>query len=91
MQKQTPEDIIEEATKQHNCLRSYIERVRDGGTTVAFIRRKKAPQTSYVSVEIFEGRLAQVKLAYNKNPDDPSLNEFIAHWCKACNINPRAY
>jgi hypothetical protein len=88
---QTPEDIIEEATKQHNCLRSYIERVRDGTTTVAFIRRKMDPRESYVSVEIYEDRLAQVKLAYNKNPNDEALNEFIEHWCKACNINSRAY
>ena len=88
---QTPEDIIEEATKQHNCLRSYIERVRDGATTVAFIRRKSAPKDSYISVEIFDNRLVQVKAAFNRDPHDTKLNEFIQHWCKACNINPNAY
>ena len=88
---QTPEDIIEEATKQHNCLRSYIERVRDGGTTVAFIRRKDNPYESYISVEIFEGRLMQVKAAYNRDPHDAKLDEFIHYWCKARNINPNAY
>ena len=88
---QTPEDIIEEASKQHNCLRSYIERVRDGSTTVAFIRRKSAPEDSYISVEIFDERLVQVKAAFNRDPHDPKLDEFIHHWCKACNINPNAY
>lgn len=88
---QTPEDIIEEATKQHNCLRSYIERVRDGATVVAFIRRKDAIKDSYVSVEIYNGELSQVKLAYNKDPHNPKLNEFLSHWCKACGIKPNTY
>lgn len=88
---QTPEDIIEEATKQHNCLRSYIERVRDGATVVAFIRRKNAPKESYISVEIFEGALSQVKLAYNQDPHSDELDEFLNHWCKARNIKRNPY
>ena len=83
-----PEDIIEEASKQHNCLRSYIERVRDGYTTVAFVRRQSAPEDSYVSVEIYENKLYQVKLAYNQDPHDKDLSKFLQRWCTTCDIEP---
>ena len=86
-----PEDIIEEATKQHNCLRSYIERVRDGSTTVAFIRRTESPDDSYVSVEIYDNKLYQVKTAFNNNPDDKELTKFLQYWCDACNIDPNQH
>lgn len=88
---QTPEDIVNEASQQHNCLRSYIERVAEGRTAVVFIRRKEAPEISYVSVEIFENTLTQIKLAYNKNPNDVKLREFLEHWCKAKDLKISAY
>ena len=86
----TPQDIINEATAQKNCLRSYLEMVRDGSTRIAFLRRKEEPDRSYVTVEIdTEGRLVQVKGYCNSNPRSAAVDEFIKHWCKAKSLHYR--
>ena len=76
----TPEDIVEEATRQRNCLRSYVERVKVGNTVVVFIRKKDEPEKAYVTAEIFDGRLTQLKGYCNSNPRDKELMEFVDKW-----------
>ena len=82
----TPQDIVEEATRQKNCLRSYIERVKKGDTVVAFIRRKIMPDATYVTAEVHNGRLIQLKGYCNSNPRNKELVEFVQHWSKAKGI-----
>lgn len=82
----TPQDIVEEATKQKNCLRSYVERVKNGDTVVAFIRRKIMPDATYVTAEVHDGRLTQLKGYCNSNPRNKELVEFVQHWAKAKGI-----
>jgi hypothetical protein len=82
----TPQDIVEEATRQKNCLRSYIERVKKGDTVVAFIRRKIMPDATYVTAEVNNGRLIQLKGYCNSNPRNKELVEFVQHWSKAKGI-----
>lgn len=79
----TPEDIVEEATRQRNCLRSYIERVKNGQTVVVFIRKKDEPEKTYVTAEILGGRLTQLKGYCNSNPRNKELMEFVEKWSKA--------
>ena len=43
----TPEQIIEEATKQKNCLRSYVESVKRGDTVVALVDDSATVKTFY--------------------------------------------
>lgn len=82
----TPEDIVEEATRQKNCLRSYIERVKNGSTVVAFIRYKETPNDTYVTAEVCNGSLIQLKGYCNSNPRNKDLVEFVSHWSKAKGI-----
>jgi hypothetical protein len=82
----TPEDVVQEATRQHNCLRSYLQRIRNGDTVVVFIRYKETPDDSYVTVEINNNYIVQVKGKYNSNPMNKELYEFISHWTKARGI-----
>ena len=82
----TPQDIVEEATRQKNCLRSYVERVKRGDTVVAFIRRKVMPDATYVTAEVHDGRLIQLKGYCNSNPRNKELVEFVQHWSKAKGI-----
>ena len=79
----TPEQIIEEATKQKNCLRSYVESVKRGDTVVAFVRRKETPDETYITAEIRNGRLNQLKGYCNSNPRNKEINEFVTHWSRA--------
>ena len=82
----TPEDVVQEATRQHNCLRSYLQRIRNGDTVVVFIRYKETPDESYVTCEINNNYLVQIKGKYNSNPMNKELYEFISHWTKARGI-----
>ena len=79
----TPQDIIEEATRQKNCLRSYVDSVKHGRTVVAFVRRKEFPNNSYVTAEIHANELIQLKGYCNSNPRDKEIEEFVEHWSKA--------
>ncbi len=76
------EAVIQEATNQHNCLRSYVEAIKNGRTAVAFIRRKDASSKSYVSVEVKNAEILQVKGFANSSPRCEELTEFLEHWCK---------
>ena len=80
---ETTEAIIEEATNQHNCLRSYINSIKNGSTAVAFIRYKDAPDTTYVTVEVRGSQILQIKGFANSNPRNAELTEFLKHWTKA--------
>jgi hypothetical protein len=82
----TPQDIVAEATKQRNCLRSYVERVKNGNTVVAFIRKKEDPDETYLTAEIYNGDLVQLKGYCNSNPRNKIINEFVEHWAKAKQI-----
>jgi predicted RNA-binding Zn-ribbon protein involved in translation (DUF1610 family) len=82
----TPQEIVEEATRQKNCLRSYVERVKNGDTVVVFIRRKIMPDATYVTAEVHNGRLTQLKGYCNSNPRNRELVEFVQHWSKAKGI-----
>ena len=73
-------DMINEATSQHNCLSSYISRVRDGECMIFFCRKIDAPNKSYVTVEVrSNGKLGQVLAACNKQPN-PSAKQFVEEW-----------
>lgn len=81
-----PEDVINEATQQKNCLRSYLERIKNGDTTVCFIRKKDDPDDSYVTVEVYRGKITQLRGFCNSNPRDKKLMEFVGHWMAAKGI-----
>ena len=84
---ETQQDVVNEATAQHNCLRSYIEKIGEGRTRVAFIRKKDEPDKSYITVEVdMDNRIIQVKGPYNRNPRNKTVNEFISKWCNACGL-----
>lgn len=60
------EDILQESEHMHNCLYSYVLPIMNGSTTVVFMRDKKKPMNSLVSVEIKEGSINQALQCCNK-------------------------
>ena len=83
---ETPQEVVEEANAQRNCLRSYIERVKNGETVVAFVRTKADPDKTFLSAEIRNGRLIQLKGYCNSDPRTKEIVEFMNEWAEACNI-----
>lgn len=82
---QTSADIIDEGVQQCNCVGSYIERVAQGNTFVCFMRKNTDPDHSYVTIEVKNGNVCQVKGFANrvtyKEEDD-----FIKKWAKDKNL-----
>ena len=64
----TPKDMIDEGQMQSNCVASYIDRVVNGHTMIFFMRLRKDPEKSLVTIEVRDGRLVQVKARFNKAP-----------------------
>jgi hypothetical protein len=83
---ETPQEVVEEANAQRNCLRSYIERVKNGETVVAFVRTKADPDKTFLSAEIRNGRLIQLKGYCNSDPRTKEIVAFMNEWAEACNI-----
>lgn len=69
-------DLISEGEKQHNCVGSYMESVAKGRTDVVFIRKDKAPEKSYITMEIHNGRIIQARTK-NNGPLDKLGEEFV--------------
>lgn len=74
----------EEAESQGNCVYScYLEAVANGNTNVVFIRDKDRLNSSLVTCEVRNGRIAQYLKRYNHRVTEQSLldfkNEYQAH------------
>lgn len=65
-----PKDMIDEATQQSNCLASYVNRVIDGSSQIIFMRDKKTPEKSLITMEIANGRITQALKASNRDPEE---------------------
>lgn len=66
-------DYIAEGKAMHNCVGGYIDNVAHGKTDVVFIRRMDAPDKSYITMEINQGRIIQARAHHNTKPDDEGL------------------
>ena len=69
-------DLISEGEKQHNCVGGYMERVAKGQTDVVFIRKDKAPDKSYITMEIHDGKIIQARTK-NNGPLDALGEKFV--------------
>ena len=82
---ETVEDMVDEAIQQNNCLRSYICRVLEGQTTIFFLRKKKDPEKSLVTLEVNNGEVVQAKAHFNKTPSHKEM-EAVREWAEAKKI-----
>lgn len=80
-----------EALEQNNCLAEYIEAHSKEYTTILFLRRTKASQKSFVTVEIDGDRIEQIQ-GKNNIPPDPEVYLFMESYCayKSIDYSPLA-
>ena len=74
-------DILEEAQNQSNCLASYVKPYVTGSTDLYFMRDKKKPEESLITIEIKDGCLRQAYAHHNNHPKGEEM-VFIEKWCK---------
>lgn len=78
----TKEDIIEEAIQQLNCLVGYLPDYAEGKASLYFMRKKTAPNTSYITIEVTpEGELGQHLKKLNKCCTEEE-NKVVEKWHK---------
>lgn len=53
----------------HHCVGNYIPQVADGSTVILFIRRKSAPDKPYVTVEVKNDKVVQIRGFDNRVPE----------------------
>lgn len=68
-------DLVTEGQSMHNCVGSYWTRVVQGKCAVVFIRKKTAPDVSYITCEIgTDGTINQYLESFNKTPSSFAHN-----------------
>lgn len=83
---QTADEMIDEAIQQNNCLRGYIPDVMEGRTSIFFLRHKKSPDKSLVTVEVRNNEIVQVKGKLNRRPTIKEVDA-VSSWAKARNLS----
>ena len=84
------EELIHESKVLDHCVRTYAKDVANGETEILFIREINKPTTPYITVEVKENKLIQVR-GYRNNMRDRNgycfevpedVKQFIKVWCK---------
>lgn len=75
------EELIEESKQQHNCVRTYINDVADGKTSIFFVRKISDPNSSFVTLELKGKEIRQVYAERNTQVDE-NTEKFVLSWKK---------
>lgn len=79
---QSQQELIDESKQLDHCVRRYGEKMAKRETSIFFIRKKKNIKKSFVTLELKEGRVVQVRGYKNNvhNPLDQSVIDFVHKW-----------
>lgn len=85
-------EFCEEALQQNNCIMTYVDEVVSRETKILFLRRKRRPYESFVTIEVWNEYILQALAKYNKEPDDDT-KRWIETYAKNHNliVDERAY
>ena len=79
----TPSDLSTEGLLLNHCVKSYVESVAHGITTVLFIRKAEDIDSPFYTMEVNEGQIRQVHGNHNSNVEKGSnLDAFITDYAK---------
>lgn len=79
------DDLIDESKQQHNCVRTYADRIANGECQIYFLREKKQINKSLVTIEVRNKRVEQARIKYNELPND-ELKRIINKWEKELTV-----
>ena len=78
-------DIIAEGTANSNCVASYLDKILKEETYLMFMRLKEEMDKSLITLEYKQGKLVQMKGAYNRACSEDET-KFIEKYSKIKNI-----
>lgn len=64
---ETAEELVEEGSRLHNCLRTYIDKVARGDCLIFFIRRADRPDEPFYAMEYCNGEINQLYADHNEH------------------------
>ena len=82
------EELIVESDELKHCVSSYAEKVAKRRTSIFFIRKNTEPNVPYVTVELKENKVTQVR-GYKNNTTEPlseNVKKFVRKWAKKYNL-----
>lgn len=82
------EELINESKVLSHCVRTYAEKVAEGKTGIMFIRKREDADHPYVTLEIKNKKITQVR-GYKNNmtePLDKKVKLFIKEWEREFNL-----
>ncbi len=81
------EEIVAEGRLQQHCVggAGYIEAMADGRTTILFLRKRKAPDTPVLTMEVKNGAITQCYGFRDRLNDDPEIAEFLRDYAEKRN------
>lgn len=84
-------DLVNESANMNNCVKTYIDRVRDGRTKIYFLRNKKNIKKSLCTIEVSASNdIIQLKAYANAHaPDD--IRAFVLDWAKFNHLGTNCY
>ena len=78
--KQT-DDLITEGQALHHCVGTYIERVAAKKCLIVFVRRVEEPKKPFVTVEVSNGKIVQIRGERNSDPTK-EVKKFVDLWSR---------
>lgn len=80
------DDLLDEATQQHNCVASYARGIAKGRTLIFVVRKCNAPEKSFITLELDPKDLhvRQKEVACNQPVRNKAASDFISRFQRHC-------
>lgn len=78
---QRANDLVDEGKALYHCVGGYIDNVAEGRCLIVFVRRVEEPKKPYVTVEVRDGKIAQIHGDHNSKPTE-EVQKFIDLWSR---------
>lgn len=81
-----PSDLVIEGSELNHCVKTFMEAVANGDTTILFIRKNSNLKKPFFTLEIKSGGVRQCHGANNSKLREPKLTKFVKEYCQTNNI-----
>jgi len=75
----TASEIVDEGHALHHCVGGYVSRVANKECVILFLRDAKKPDTPFYTIEVKDGRVAQIRGDNNCAPP-PNVQRYMDTW-----------
>lgn len=76
------DELIAEGKALHHCVGNYAKSYAEGRTIILVIRQKKQPDKPFFTMEVWNGKITQVRGLRNCDPDD-TVKKFVEAFAEA--------